>query len=109
MCCHFAKSPMDILDDLILGPAKHGHLDRLIEFLEGGHEPTVEMRKFIAKVLREVPKSRLKKGSKGVERSDLTYRDMEIAVFVEVSGGRWFEGWSDQKGRGGVRRGTPDS
>lgn len=57
---------MDILDDLILGPAKHGHLDRLIEFLEGGHEPTVEMRKFIAKVLREVPKSRLKKGSKGV-------------------------------------------
>jgi hypothetical protein len=79
---------MDHVDELIVGPAKEGDWDRLIDFLERGYEPTPEMCKVIVRVLRgDIPrKPRPKKGEQGYARDDVTDRDITIALFVEAQG-----------------------
>jgi hypothetical protein len=79
---------MDQVDEMIVAPAENGNFDRLIEFLERGYEPTPQMCKVIARILRgEIPrKPRAEKDETGHARDDVTDRDIEIALFVESQG-----------------------
>jgi hypothetical protein len=74
------------LVDVIVGRARQGDRDELIQYIREGHPLTKEMPKFIIEVLQisEGLRPKNEKNKQGIRRGEKRYRDMRIAAYVDA-------------------------